>query len=80
MLACLVLSKRCPDERASMEAWPGRVIRDDSRGRSHEKNEVVERCLSGRKGTPGKRVCVNNVPRVRIPLSPPIPSQNAKYA
>ena len=32
---------------------------------------TLERCPSGRRGTPGKRVCVNSAPRVRIPLSPP---------
>ena len=30
-----------------------------------------ERCPSGRRSTPGKCVCVNSVPRVRIPPSPP---------
>ena len=32
---------------------------------------TAERCLSGRKSTPGKCVYVNSVPGVRIPLSPP---------
>ena len=32
----------------------------------------MERCPSGRRSTIGNRVCVNDVPRVRIPLSPPI--------
>ena len=30
----------------------------------------LERCSSGLRGTPGKRVYVKSVPRVRIPLSP----------
>ena len=34
---------------------------------------TAERCLSGRKSTPGKCVYVNSVPGVRIPLSPPPP-------
>ena len=32
---------------------------------------IVERCPSGLRSTPGKRVYANRVPRVRIPLSPP---------
>src|SRR3990167_11362324 len=32
----------------------------------------MERCPSGRRSTPGKRVYVNSVSRVRIPLSPRI--------
>ena len=31
----------------------------------------LERCPSGLRSTPGKRVYANSVPRVRIPLSPP---------
>ncbi len=33
---------------------------------------TAERCLSGRKSTPGKCVYVHSVPGVRIPLSPPL--------
>src|SRR5690606_34673521 len=33
---------------------------------------AMERCPSGRRSTIGNRVCVTSVPRVRIPLSPPV--------
>ena len=32
----------------------------------------LERCPSGRRSTPGKCVYATSVPRVRIPLSPPL--------
>jgi hypothetical protein len=35
------------------------------------KSAHLERCPSGLRSTPGKRVYVYSVPRVRIPLSPP---------
>ena len=57
--------------RGSTASWRRRARCSQHVCSQQQRNTAPERCPSGLRCSPGKRVYVKSVPRVRIPLSPP---------